>query len=183
MMPETFRLPALAIICGLVLSATWVTLQPVINDNRIQFEARQLLDIVDAPNATVTEIEPGVFAVDGTGITIFRVSTNDGYNGRIELWVGVDEAGIIEGVRVKSHQETPGLGDRIELDVSDWILGFEGYSLRVDESSWDVKRFGGDFDQFTGATITPRAVIHAVRDGLVTFESQQSDEQEAGDGR
>lgn len=183
MIPDTFRLPALAIICGLILSGTWAVLQPVISDNRIQFEAKQLLDIVDAPNATVTEITPGVFAVDGTGLRIFAVSTNEGYNGRIELWVGVDEAGIIEGVRVKSHQETPGLGDGIELAVSDWILGFNGYSLQVDETAWDVKRFGGDFDQFTGATITPRAVIHAVRDGLVTFESQPSGEREVEDGR
>ena len=88
----------------------------------------------------------------------------DGYNGRIRLLVGVRADGRISGVRVLSHRETPGLGDAIELERSDWIRGFRGKSLGDPPAEkWAVKRDGGAFDQLTGATITPRAVVAAVR--------------------
>lgn len=98
----------------------------------------------------------------------------DGYAGDIELLVGILMDGSITGVRVLQHQETPGLGDDIELRRSDWILDFNGASLTT-PVQWDVKRDGGSFDQFTGATITPRAVVHAVRQTLVFFKNNQSD--------
>ncbi|MDZ7752024.1 MAG: electron transport complex subunit RsxG [Gammaproteobacteria bacterium] len=88
----------------------------------------------------------------------------DGYNGRIELLVGVRPDGRVSGVRVLSHAETPGLGDGIEVERSDWMRGFRGRSLGDPPATrWQVKRDGGVFDQFTGATITPRAVVGAVR--------------------
>jgi len=91
----------------------------------------------------------------------------DGYSGDIDLIVGVRRDGRIAGVRVLAHRETPGLGDQIERRKSDWISGFNGYSLDSTETKdWAVRKEGGVFDQFTGATITPRAVIAATRRAL-----------------
>ncbi len=96
----------------------------------------------------------------------------DGYNGNIRLLVAIHLDGTLAGVRVLSHHETPGLGDAIEVDRSDWIRGFNGKSLKnPPEKRWKVKRDGGDFDQFTGATITPRAVVKAVRKALVYYRA------------
>ncbi|MGD8932094.1 MAG: electron transport complex subunit RsxG [Chromatiales bacterium] len=92
----------------------------------------------------------------------------DGYSGPIRLLVAVRYDGTLGGVRVLSHKETPGLGDKIELSRSDWILGFDDKSLGnppMDE--WKVKRDGGVFDQFTGATITPRSIVKAVKNTLI----------------
>lgn len=99
----------------------------------------------------------------------------DGYNGAIKLLVAVGADGVLKGVRVIDHRETPGLGDPIDLDKSGWILGFGGRSLdNPQEPRWKVKRDGGDFDQFTGATITPRAVVGAVRRTLVFFKGNKA---------
>jgi len=85
-----------------------------------------------------------------------------GYNGNIRLLTGIDIEGELLGVRVIGHKETPGLGDKIETRKSDWIKVFSGLSLsNLDQSLWKVKRDGGSFDQFTGATITPRAIVSA----------------------
>jgi electron transport complex protein RnfG len=99
----------------------------------------------------------------------------DGYNGAIKLLVAIQADGTLAGVRVIGHRETPGLGDFIDADKSGWILGFDGRSLNdPPESRWKVKRDGGDFDQFTGATITPRAVVKAVYTTLVFFERNKA---------
>lgn len=101
---------------------------------------------------------------------IFSPIAPDGYSGEIKLLVGIKVDGTVAGVRVVSHKETPGLGDYVETSRSDWILGFAGKSLQSpDEQGWKVKRDGGQFDQFTGATITPRAVVKAVHNSLVYF--------------
>lgn len=98
---------------------------------------------------------------------VFSPVIAPGYGGPIRLIVAIRSDGTLGGVRVLAHKETPGLGDKIEADRSDWILGFEGRSLKDPaESRWAVKRDGGAFDQFTGATITPRAVVQAVRAAL-----------------
>jgi len=87
----------------------------------------------------------------------------DGYNGNIEYMIGLRYSGEITGVRVVSHKETPGLGDDIEIARSNWILSFDTLSLaQLAEDQWQVKKEGGEFDQFTGATITPRALVHSV---------------------
>lgn len=106
---------------------------------------------------------------------VMKLAAPDGYNGRIDLLVGVYANGRISGVRVLGHSETPGLGDGIELQRSNWILGFDGKSLEnPTENGWAVKRDGGEFDQFTGATITPRAVVRAVRRALAWFQANSA---------
>ncbi|CAH7230813.1 SoxR (2Fe-2S) reducing system protein RsxG [Vibrio chagasii] len=91
----------------------------------------------------------------------------DGYNGAIKVIVGMKIDGTILGTRVLSHQETPGLGDKIDLRVSDWILSFAGKEVTDSNlDRWKVRKDGGDFDQFTGATITPRAVVKSVKQAV-----------------
>lgn len=107
---------------------------------------------------------------------IFPVIAPRGYSGEIRMLVGIDIEGRIIGVRVVSHRETPGLGDAIDADRNDWILGFNNKSLQNPQpSKWKVKRDGGAFDQFTGATITPRAVVQAVHLCLVYFERHKDE--------
>ncbi|HAS6383799.1 TPA: electron transport complex subunit RsxG [Vibrio vulnificus] len=98
-----------------------------------------------------------------TAIAIESVAP-DGYNGAIKIITGIDTSGTVLGTRVLSHQETPGLGDKIDLRVTNWITSFTGKQLNDGNyNSWKVRKDGGEFDQFTGATITPRAVVKAVR--------------------
>mgnify|MGYP000184238396 CR=1 FL=1 len=107
---------------------------------------------------------------------IFTSIAPNGYNGKIKLLVGVYYDGSLAGVRVISHKETPGLGDKIDEKKADWIRQFEGLSLsRPAQSDWKVKKDGGQFDQFTGATITPRAVVKAVKNALHFFEENRDD--------
>jgi len=99
----------------------------------------------------------------------------NGYNGDISLLVGINYTGQVTGVRVVKHRETPGLGDGIEIRRSNWIESFTGKSLNnPGDSGWKVKRDGGEFDQFTGATITPRAVISAVHKAVLFFNKNRS---------
>lgn len=94
----------------------------------------------------------------------------DGYNGNIKLIIGIDNKGTVLGVRTLEHAETPGLGDKIDLRKSDWLLSFNQKTLNMDTiKRWKVKKDGGEFDQFTGATITPRAYVRAVRNALIYF--------------
>jgi electron transport complex protein RnfG len=105
---------------------------------------------------------------------IFPAVAPDGYSGDIRLIIGVRRDGSISGVRVLSHAETPGLGDKVELAKSDWILGFNDKSLQQPSADeWKVKKDGGSFDQFTGATITPRAVVRQVKKALTVFEENR----------
>ena len=98
----------------------------------------------------------------------------NGYSGPINLLVGIYHDGTVAGVRVVKHRETPGLGDAVESQRSDWIVGFDGKSLNTPSSEqWKVKRDGGEFDQFTGATITPRAVVKAVHSALIYFQQHR----------
>ena len=100
----------------------------------------------------------------------------NGYNGKIKLLVGIAFDGRLTGVRVISHKETPGLGDKIDPKKADWILNFKSLSLsNPDESKWKVKKDGGEFDQFTGATITPRAVVTAVKNALLYFDAHRDE--------
>ncbi len=98
-----------------------------------------------------------------------------GYTTDIVVLLGVNSKGEVTGVRTISHAETPGLGDKIEIKKDDWITTFTGFSLEnLSESQWKVKKDGGYFDQFTGATITPRAVVTAVHQGLIHFDKQRA---------
>jgi electron transport complex protein RnfG len=105
---------------------------------------------------------------------ILPVTAPDGYSGTIELIVGVNRDGTVAGVRALQHRETPGLGDKVDVKKSDWVLDFNGHSLgQPPEEQWTVKKDGGVFDTFTGATITPRAVTAAVKRGLLYFDAHR----------
>ncbi|ETN92087.1 Nitrogen fixation protein RnfG [Gammaproteobacteria bacterium MOLA455] len=105
---------------------------------------------------------------------IIPAVTPDGYSGAISMIIGINFNGAIAGVRVAEHRETPGLGDKVDLKKSDWILSFNGKSLvNPQAGGWKVKKEGGDYDQFTGATITPRAVINQVLKTLQYFEDDR----------
>lgn len=125
---------------------------------------------------------------EGKPVTIYRAQkgstitglayeiTGTGYAGEIRLMLGVDSQGQILGVRVLAHKETPGLGDKIETKKGDWILRFTGLSLgNPAEALWKVKKDGGQFDQFAGATITPRGVVAAIRRGLEFFQHNHAE--------
>ena len=101
----------------------------------------------------------------GENIALLVQSTApDGYSGKIEILSAIYRDGTVAGVRVLNHKETPGLGDKVEPEKSDWIHSFvEQQLLLTDDSRWAVKKDGGQFDQFTGATITPRAVVNSVK--------------------
>jgi electron transport complex protein RnfG len=104
----------------------------------------------------------------------FKFTAPDGYSGAINMIMGIDRDGNILGVRVLSHKETPGLGDKIEVAKSDWILNFVGRSLdNLAPTKWAVKKDGGEFDQFAGATITPRKSVQAIYRGLQLFKAHQ----------
>ncbi|WP_421195087.1 electron transport complex subunit RsxG [Aeromonas jandaei] len=116
----------------------------------------------DQPQALYTASKNGVV----TGYALEAIAP-DGYSGAIRIVAGFDANGTVSAVRVLAHKETPGLGDKIELKKSNWINSFTGKSLTADnESEWAVKKDGGEFDAFTGATITPRAVVKAVKNLL-----------------
>ena len=105
----------------------------------------------------------------------FKFIAPDGYSGAINMIMGVDRDGNILGVRVLNHKETPGLGDKIEAAKSNWILSFVGRSLdNLTPTQWAVKKDGGVFDQFAGATITPRKSVQAVNRGLQLFQAHQA---------
>ena len=105
---------------------------------------------------------------------ILRATAPDGYSGAIQLLVGIQADGRLAGVRVLNHRETPGLGDKIDLAKSTWIRSFDGKSLQTPSAEgWAVKKDRGEFDQFAGATITPRAVVKAVHKALQYFDAHK----------
>lgn len=123
---------------------------------------------------------------EGEAVTVYQATkdgqvtalafqvTGIGYAGEIVIMMAVDAKGRVLGVRVLSHAETPGLGDKIEIEKDDWITGFNGLSTdNTPVAEWAVKKDGGRFDQFSGATITPRGVVKAVKSGLDFFNSHR----------
>ncbi len=113
---------------------------------------------------------------DGMPVTVLLpVRAPDGYTGPIRMIVGIDVAtGSLSGVRVTQHKETPGLGDKIEAKKSDWIFSFDGRSLNnTPEDAWQVQKDGGDFDQLTGATITPRTIVRSVHRALLFYQAHK----------
>ena len=105
---------------------------------------------------------------------ILHATAPDGYSGAIQLLVGIQADGRLAGVRVLNHRETPGLGDKIDLAKSPWIRSFDGKSLQTPSAEgWAVKKDRGEFDQFAGATITPRAVVKAVHKALQYFDAHK----------
>jgi Na+-translocating ferredoxin:NAD+ oxidoreductase subunit G len=137
---------------------------PAIHDNDLLADPLTL----EGPDGAPIVVYRALEGLQVTGLA-YRVS-GIGYAGKIEMLIGLDAAGTILGTRVLSHAETPGLGDKMEVSKGDWILAFNGLSLgNPPTERWKVKKDGGDFDQFTGATITPRAILAALQGGLELF--------------
>ncbi|HIF50753.1 MAG TPA: RnfABCDGE type electron transport complex subunit G [Thiotrichaceae bacterium] len=120
-------------------------------------------------------IDVPVYINNTNRITVYRARVNNqpvalslmpviskGYNGNINLVIGVSYDGNLLGVRIINHNETPGFGDQAHQDNSDWLLGFKGYSLETAEKKWAIKKDDGEFDQLSGATITSRSIINII---------------------
>lgn len=117
-----------------------------------------------------------VYAENEPVAALFVVTARDGFSGPIRILIGVGTDGVVTGLRILQHRETPGLGDKIEAARSDWVFQFEGHSLGNPEvAGWAIRVDGGEFDQLTGASVTPRAVIKAVRDTLIYFDAHRDE--------
>lgn len=182
-----------AVITGGTIALTQAITEERIQEQAARAEAQALFEIIpesrhtndllkDTVQLPASErlAQPGPLTVwvarreDRPIGMIMPIVAPDGYSGKINLLVGVNMQGTILGVRVTGHRETPGLGDRIETKKSDWINSFEGRSLgKPPHREWNVKKNGGEFDQFTGATITPRAVVKAVQKALLYFRENR----------
>jgi len=115
-----------------------------------------------------------LFSEERPVAAVFVVSARGGYSGPIKLLIAVEYSGKLAGVQVLEHNETPGLGDLIEPSRSNWLQQFEDASLEVPpRDRWAIRRDGGAFDQLTGASITPRAVVMAVKETLLYYESNR----------
>ena len=184
-----------ALSTTLLISGTYLLTKDRIALEQRKAEERALLEIVPASRHNNSMLDNTVLvnaSSEGLGLrhekqiylarqdgkavaAIIPVTASDGYSGDINLIVGVNTDGTIAGVRALSHRETPGLGDKVDLKKSDWVLGFNGTSLVNPElSRWAVKKDKGHFDQFTGATITPRAVVAATLRALQYAQSHKS---------
>lgn len=186
-------LAVLAAICTALVAWTHYQTEARIEQNRKDFLEQSLAPALgglyfdsDLSKSAIT-IEPPhelpgsgpatiyrVFRNEEPVAALFIVTARDGYSGPIRLLIGIEESGIISAVRILEHNETPGLGDKIESSKSDWVEQFPGTSLSNPElENWAIKRDGGTFDQLTGASITPRAVIKAIRETLIYFEDNR----------
>lgn len=151
-------------------------------DNQAALQQKQLFDQVLPAELYDNDLQQSCFVVSAPALgagekqlwvarkgdtpvaVVMQATAPDGYSGAIQLLVGADFQGTVLGTRVTEHHETPGLGDKIETRISDWITHFAGKVIQgSDDATWAVKKDGGQFDQFTGATITPRAVVNAVK--------------------
>ncbi len=179
-----------AAITAAIIALTFVVTKAPIKENIRLHKSAKLFEIINnspvdndifgdtvvldgEPLGSAHNIKAHIASYKGLVTTvIFPVVTDQGYSGNISLLVGVKRDASIAGVRVISHRETPGLGDKLELKKSAWVLAFNGLKKKPAET-WAVKKDGGEFDQFTGATITPRAVVNAVSDTLDYFHQHR----------
>ncbi|MEW5944527.1 MAG: electron transport complex subunit RsxG [Pseudomonadota bacterium] len=138
-------------------------------DNDLIGDAAQLPAASELGNTGPTPVYRAMLAGKPAAAVIEAVAP-DGYSGKIKLLVAIRADGTVSGVRVLAHNETPGLGDYIDIAKSGWIRIFEGMSLsKLPETGWKVRKDGGKFDHMAGATVTPRAVVKAVRKALAYF--------------
>ncbi len=176
-----------------LIALTYVMTEDRIADQVRRYEAKALMEILPEsthdnrlldttvivpPSSLLSTQKPQkayIALKNGQAVAvILHTTAPDGYNGRIGLLVGIRRDGSLSGVRVVTHKETPGLGDKIDTKVSPWIFGFSGKSLtNPTTAGWAVKKDGGQFDQFAGATITPRAVVSAVYRTLEYFNAHR----------
>ena len=186
-------LAILAAVCTGLVAVTWHLTAPRIAENE-QAALEQSLEptlsgvfydnvateslLVIQPPHELPGTEPvpvyRVYSESAPVAAVFVVTEPGGYAGDIRLLIGIEYSGKITGVRVLAHRETPGLGDLIEASKTSWLEQFPGTSLGAPpRDDWAVRRDGGAFDQITGATVTTRAVVRAVRQTLVYFESNR----------
>ena len=142
----------------------------------------------DITNDKITLTDPTKLGTPNP-VTIYRARKGDtpvaavitteapeGYSGAIKLLISINADSTLAGVRVISHAETPGLGDKVETSKSNWILEFTGKSLNDPKpDKWGVKKDGGVFDQFSGATITPRAIVKSIKTTLLYFQDNSGE--------
>lgn len=153
----------LALTCALLLAFTNQQTQETIESNQRHYEERVLREMVNGAELQQSSSGYNVFR-EGTQFgTIEPFTTTRGYNGRIDLLIALNSDREVISVRVTYHEETPGIGDKIELDVSGWIHQFSGRS--ADDTDWTLSP-GGDIDAISGATITSRAVTDAIAEVL-----------------
>ena len=95
----------------------------------------------------------------------FEASSPNGYGGEIRLMVGITAANEIKCIKILAQKETPGLGTKIT--EAPFISQFDG--KRIHGTVWSVKKDQGDFDAVTGATISSRAVLGAIKAGLDVY--------------
>lgn len=148
------------------------TLHSIIEPSRYDNDIANDCIMMSAPELGSKKVHTAYIARKaGQVIAVAMTSTAPrGYNGNIDFIMAINNDGSVSGVRVLKHQETPGLGDKIELRKSDWVTSFNGKKLHSpDDSRWAVSKDNGMFDQFTGATITPRAVVAGIKDTLNYF--------------
>ncbi|GFO71836.1 electron transport complex protein RnfG [Bathymodiolus japonicus methanotrophic gill symbiont] len=144
------------------------SLQSVLNQNSYDNDLAN--DVIQLQGYTIYRAKKS----DTSVAAILSSTTAHGYNGDIGLLIGIDISGKISGVRVLKHRETPGLGDKIEIKKSNWIHSFKHKSINdMHSKHWAIKRDGGEFDQFTGATITPRAIVNEVKKSGLFFQQNQ----------
>lgn len=183
-----------AVFTALLLAGTFLLTQDRIAEEKRRAEEKALLEIVPRDRHDNSMLDTTVSVgpqSEGLGLrqdkriylarkgertvaAIIPVIAHDGYSGDIDLVIGINADGTISGVRALSHRETPGLGDKVDLKKSDWVLGFNGRSLKNPGlKGWAVKKDKGVFDAFTGATITPRAVVGATLRALQYAEANR----------
>jgi len=148
-----------------LLQSLQSVLTPELYDNKLSENSIQLGDIT---------LYRAYKASRPTAV-IIKSTTHQGYSGDIQLLTALDINGSIIAVRILNHQETPGLGDKIELKKSNWLLNFSHKTKDdMQSSTWAVKRDQGQFDQFTGATITPRAVVNEIKKVGLFFQNNKT---------
>ncbi|MBF0183241.1 MAG: electron transport complex subunit RsxG [Magnetococcales bacterium] len=188
-MPDFLRMGIVLMVVGLVATAILSTIESVTRDPIAEAKRQETLRMLKMvlpegfDNEPVSDTvlladkrlnskeKPVIFYRGRKGSTdlgaAYVVTAPDGYSGDIEIMMSVLPAGTIHLVQIVAHKETPGLGDKIMPDKGDWLKKFTGKNST--NIRWGVKKDGGDFDQFAGATITPRAVVNAVKRGLDFF--------------
>ena len=182
-----------AVLTTCIIAGTFLGTRERIAEEQRKAAERALLEIVPVERHNNSMLDDTAVIAEGTlgagadkqafiarqdGLpvaVILPVTAPDGYSGDIDIIVGINMDGSIAGVRALTHKETPGLGDKVDLKKSDWVLGFNGKSLiNPTPERWGVKKDKGDFDQFTGATITPRAVTAAVKRALKYYAENRA---------
>lgn len=154
-------------------------LEPALGDVSYDGGATDSMLLIPAPHQLPGSDDAVIYRVYSRGrpaAALFAITARDGYAGAIRILVGIEYDGAVTGVRILQHRETPGLGDRIVSTRSDWVFQFDGRSLGdpgIDQ--WQIKRDGGQFDQLSGASVTPRAVLRAVRETLVYFDDHRDE--------